>query len=368
MKRYGKGNGISSVARGKRGRFVLNIKNFAPIEKARFEFIVPGINVITGDNGTGKTRAILALYFLNELLKLSNLNKHSMILEVKHFMIPRHFPWVENERGTDLSKLFLDIEKPVELELEAYERDHERPFARVKVVLSYKDRVYKERKKDHEIDIDVKTERRGGKHRIPIHVIGPFRTTFTACSCPFKFPQAYVDSFAEFRERVTCETRLTAFSDKPKVHFYPNGTFEFEVNGKRLRPPEAASGWTELAYFYAYMEVAKQPPRLIAIEEPEAHLFPQNVVALMRDLMKYVRRGYGFLITTHSPLLSVALSLLMEEENVHGLFLRWYILERGGKGSILKECNVHECLANDVLLNTIIDLMKKYVVMNVGRD
>ena len=44
----------------------LRLQNFTAFADATFEF-VPGVNVLVGENGTGKTHALKALYGLNDL-------------------------------------------------------------------------------------------------------------------------------------------------------------------------------------------------------------------------------------------------------------------------------------------------------------
>ncbi len=352
------------MAIGKAGRLVLSLENFAPIERLRLEVIVPGLNVITGDNGTGKTRALLALYFLNEMLALPKVQQTDISVEseLKYFMLPRHFPWIVEEREIAYSKLFLDIEKPLIMKLEAFEKDSEKPFGVVELVMELREGSLYFNK--------ILVEREERKHRIPVHVIGPFRTLFSACSCPFKFPKAYVDSLLEFAERLSdksVEVELKVFPERPKVIFHPNGYYEFVLDGKRFRPSEVASGWAELAYFFAYMGVAKMPPRLIALEEPEAHLYPNNLVNLIEYLISLIKAGYGFLVTTHSPLFNAALTKSIVSNEITYDLIRWYILERGTKGSIVRSCETRECMSEDVLIDSMLMVLSEAIKIDIGR-
>jgi len=70
-------------------------------------------------------------------------------------------------------------------------------------------------------------------------------------------------------------------------------------SGKRLRLPQAPSGIREVLTVALALS-SRGPPRVVIIEEPEAHLHPRAQGALARLIAKAVNGGKYVVLTTHS--------------------------------------------------------------------
>jgi len=65
---------------------------------------------------------------------------------------------------------------------------------------------------------------------------------------------------------------------------------------------------SELAPLFLYLKYVAKPRSVLVIEEPEAHLHPENQRILAKFLVKLIRKGVNILITTHSDYLIEQLS------------------------------------------------------------
>jgi len=92
---------------------------------------------------------------------------------------------------------------------------------------------------------------------------------------------------------------------------YPDGVpvpeivYRTRVKRKKLEIPiqRASSTVGELAPLVLWIKYLLEPREMLVIEEPEAHLHPENQRRVARALVRLVRAGVTVLCTTHSPLI-----------------------------------------------------------------
>ncbi len=79
---------------------------------------------------------------------------------------------------------------------------------------------------------------------------------------------------------------------------YPE--FVYEANGNRFPIHRTSSMVSEIAPIVLFLKYIINPQNLLIIEEPEAHLHPENQRILARAISQMVNAGLHVLVTTHS--------------------------------------------------------------------
>ncbi|MHA1252093.1 MAG: AAA family ATPase [Candidatus Helarchaeota archaeon] len=87
---------------------------------------------------------------------------------------------------------------------------------------------------------------------------------------------------------------------------YPE--FKYKFRDSEIPLYRASSTVSELAPLFLYLKYKINPNNVLIIEEPEAHLHPENQRILAKLLVRLIRKGIYLVITTHSEYLLEQLS------------------------------------------------------------
>ena len=98
-------------------------------------------------------------------------------------------------------------------------------------------------------------------------------------------------------ELISGEIILKKLEDSP----YPEIKYKFR--GREIPMHRASSTVSELAPLFLYLKYIVKPNSILIIEEPEAHLHPENQRILAKYLVRLIRSGVYVVITTHSEYL-----------------------------------------------------------------
>lgn len=86
----------------------------------------------------------------------------------------------------------------------------------------------------------------------------------------------------------------------------------YKIQDNEIPLHRASSTVSEIAPLILYLKYYLRPRSILIIEEPEAHLHPENQRLMAKYLVRLIRRGVHVVITTHSPLLIEQISIFMK--------------------------------------------------------
>jgi len=104
------------------------------------------------------------------------------------------------------------------------------------------------------------------------------------------------------KELIKGEILVKTFGEYP----YPEIKYKFQDTEIPLH--RSSSTVSELAPLFLYLKYVIEPGCILIIEEPEAHLHPENQRILAKFLVKLLRKNVNIIITTHSEYLVDQLS------------------------------------------------------------
>ena len=82
---------------------------------------------------------------------------------------------------------------------------------------------------------------------------------------------------------------------------YPEIKYSFQ--GTKIPLHRTSSTVSELAPLILYLKYILEPENVLIVEEPEAHLHPENQRILAKYLVRLIRNGVNVIITIHSEYL-----------------------------------------------------------------
>jgi predicted ATPase len=106
-------------------------------------------------------------------------------------------------------------------------------------------------------------------------------------------------SFAQGLERELIKGEVIARSGGESP--YPEIQYSFQATEIPIH--RSSSTVSELAPLVLYLKYIVEPNCVLIIEEPEAHLHPQNQRLLAKYLVRLIRKGVNLVLTTHSEFL-----------------------------------------------------------------
>ncbi|MCD4783492.1 MAG: AAA family ATPase [Candidatus Eremiobacteraeota bacterium] len=141
---------------------------------------------------------------------------------------------------------------------------------------------------------------RGGNTPVFTGVIADFLSNIIKLP---DIPRELYELATEFEEKITRGNIILSGSDNIR---FPD--IRYKLKNTQIPLYRTSSTVTELASFFLFLKYLINPGDLLVIEEPEAHLHPENQRLMAQLLVRLVRNGVKILITTHSEFLLEQLS------------------------------------------------------------
>lgn len=313
----------------------LRLKDFTAFRRADFEF-APGINVIVGENGTGKTHILKAAY---SLLYVSNRGVRDS---------GSYNPTKAHLQSAVARKL-VAVFKPDELGRLARRNRQGRPRCEVECRFSPSKHSL-----EFSFDTASKSEVVVDKtpsawlDKLPVYL--PTRELLTIYP---GFVSVYETTHLEFDEtwRDTCILLGVPLAKGPreqqirellipleqamggKVELTDAGRFYLNVDDVRMEMHLVAEGLRKLAMIACLIATGSLVDKgYLFWDEPEANLNPRIIKLTARTILHLCQNGIQVFIASHSLFLLREIDILLQADEFEGVSHRFFGLHRGAKG------------------------------------
>ncbi len=343
----------------------LTLENFTAFDKASFEFC-PGINVLIGTNGIGKTHVIKSMYAVLKVLEevhlddetyqtIDDLIYHKLrgvfqFSEIRELIRQRSYP--EQQRFPQEELAYFDYL------LTAYYGLYGKQEALAYLKYDYTDldlRLGLDEPKDFQFEAYAHLKY-DSSVSLPAPIYLPTRE-FLSINQGFistyrrrelHFDETYYDlglaldamplrsnELEDVSEMIDVLKDILIGQDtKDDVIFVNNGHFYFNLPEGFLSSHFVAEGYRKIAtLLYLLRNGSLTKNSILFWDEPEANLNPKLVVQVVQILQKLAAAGMQIFIATHDYLLSYELSLLAEYPTQDAVEMKFFALHRPDRRS-----------------------------------
>ncbi|GBC60185.1 ATP-binding protein [Desulfonema ishimotonii] len=299
----------------------LHLENFTVFEKADFEFC-PGINVLIGANGTGKTHVMKISYGLLELC------------------------YYIQKKSVEPINFIGDIFQ--QTSLESLNRiSGQAALAKLKYAATKTElEIFPKNKKPDTISGISGTDPAPKSCFIPaqefLSINKGFRSTYENREIPYD--RTYYDLSLALDTLPLRREKLTGVKDildllgnilagkdaeSGDVVSQEGGQFYLNLPEGRLDAPLVADGYRKLATLYYLLRNGSLTKNSVLFwDEPEANLNPKLIVETVRVLKMMAALGMQIFVATHDYLLSHELSLMAEYPSDADIDIRFFALHK----------------------------------------
>jgi AAA15 family ATPase/GTPase len=308
----------------------LELKNFTTFEKLSIDFS-PKINVIIGENGTGKTHLLKAAYGLC-------LNKDKSDTEE-----------LEKSITSKLTRLFMPLDDKLgkihrsgsseQASLSAYFDDNKQEGFTLNFYNNSK-------------SISVQKNTLNNLHHadpvyIPTKEVLSFMKGFSSLYEKYglSFDQSYQDiclllDLPEVRQEVLHPKSKWAMEEIEKICggrfvFYGGGKVTFKTDNTEYSANAMAEGFRKIGMLSRLLETGAIQPGVSGTlfwDEPESNINPKLIKVLVQILLELSRNGQQIILATHDYVFLKWFDLLMKKELEH--HVRFHSLYRDESGTV----------------------------------
>jgi AAA15 family ATPase/GTPase len=342
----------------------LNIENFTVFSKANFEFAA-GLNVIVGENGTGKTHVLkLAYAVISE--SRSQVNKQKNVVNVTTEI---------QSRGNDYFIKILDVFKAEAIDNFIKNKIYGADGMGFQFELRGDNPSFSFNSKYSDNGLETKFSKPLQSYQSAKAVFLPARELLTIYP---GFVSLYEGRYLEFDEtyRDTCLLLGEPLLKKPMTDllvilekamggkvFLERGRFYLICDFGKVEMPMVAEGIRKLAMLAQLVAVgALQKGGYLFWDEPEANLNPRLVKIVARVILQLANAGIQIFIATHSLFLLRELEVLQSSEK-KPVPQRYFSLKQGADGVDVEQGNAIDDLQTLVVLDEELFQSDRYMAL-----
>lgn len=342
----------------------LSIENFTVFSKANFEFAA-GLNVIVGENGTGKTH-VLKLAYAVIAENLSQINKQKNVVDVATEI---------QSRANDYFIKILDVFKAEAIDNFIKNKIHAADGMGFQFELSGDNPSFSFNLKYSANGLEAQFPKPLKGHQSAKTVFLPARELLTIYP---GFVSLYEGRYLEFDEtyRDTCLLLGEPLLKKPMTDLLAileeamggkvlleRGRFYLICDFGKVEMPMVAEGIRKLAMLAQLVAVgALQKDGFLFWDEPEANLNPRLIKVVARVILQLAKAGIQIFIATHSLFLLRELEVLQAAERTP-VSQRYFALKQGADGVEVEQGNAIDDLQTLVLLDEELLQSDRYMAL-----
>jgi hypothetical protein len=330
------------------------IKNLTVFQQLNLQF-TPGINAFVGENGSGKTHLLKALYAIDKARAMvpaerSEQDEVKLPVRLVREQLIVLFQAIKQDRLYRHGRLFL--------EMSANWGDE--GFLSVRIDTGGGDGSHLNLDLPHEYPVFFPSEDVLG------HSFG-FRSLYERRE--IDFDQSFKDlldalALSPLRDVPHQETLQT-------IEAIIGGSVEIEgerfylgQGSERIEAHMAAQGWRKLAALYLLLRNGSLGPgRVLFWDEPEANLNPKLMDEVIRALLLLARSGVQVFLATHSYVMLKEMDLQTEEEDE----VRYFAFATGPNGTSVSPTDEFALLTPNAILEQYEHLYDRELTRATGR-
>lgn len=322
----------------------LQLRNFTAFRDLSIDFS-PKINIIIGENGTGKTHLLKAAYSVSSANKATKGEKE----------------FVENDVGKALNARLVQIFMPLDQKLGKLRRHGVKENAGILALLDTDKIVdlsfYTTSKTVKLNRSDRFSEYKSESAFIPTKEVLSFMKGFTSLyrKHELSFDQTYQDICIDLdappvRKNSMHQKSIWAIDELSKICggsfiFHGGGVITFRIGDLELSVNAAAEGFRKIGILSRLLETGAIEPGVsgpLFWDEPESNMNPKLLQLLVQILLELSRNGQQIIIATHDYVLLKWFDLLMDKgKDDH---VRFHSLYRDSSNNEIKIASTDEYL------------------------
>ncbi len=345
----------------------LSLKNFTVFSDLKIDFS-PKINVIIGENGTGKTHLLKAAYGLCAGAKPFN-----------------DIPDVAKEDiESALTTKFLRLFMPIDDKLGKMRRNGASENAQIEALFTFDKKIavsFHTNSKAFALQDNKTYERYSWTPVfIPTKEVLSFMKGFNSLYEKYElsFDQTYQDiclllDLPEIRPETLLEKSKWAMEEIKGICggrfvFYGGGKVTFKTENAEYSANSMAEGFRKAGMLSRLLETGAIQPGVsgpLFWDEPESNLNPKLLKLLVQILLELSRNGQQIILTTHDYVLLKWFDLLMDKgKNDH---VRFHALYQDNDGNVkLDSCDDYRAISPNAIADTFNDLTREQVNRKMG--
>ncbi|MBO0614946.1 AAA family ATPase [Thiothrix fructosivorans] len=342
----------------------LSVENFTVFSKASFEFAA-GLNVIVGENGTGKTH-VLKLAYAVIAENRSQANKQKSVVDVAAEI---------QSRANDYVIKIVDVFKAESIDNFIKNKAYGANEVGFQFELSGNNPSFLFNSKYSANGLETKFPKPLKGHQSAKAVFLPARELLTIYP---GFVSLYEGRYLEFDEtyRDTCLLLGEPLLKKPMTDLLlvleeamggkvllERGRFYLVCDFGKVEMPMVAEGIRKLAMLAQLIAVgALQKGSYLFWDEPEANLNPRLVKVVARVILQLAKTGIQIFVATHSLFLLREFEVLQTAEK-KPVPQRYFALKQGADGVEVEQGNAIDDLKTLVLLDEELLQSDRYMAL-----